>query len=100
LEDESRRQLIPHTSQAGEDAQRPGSVGLAFDHAWPFDNSVRNAPWAEYAILDTLNGAITVELHHVPFDVQTFIQVTLASGMPHAKWSAGEWGFNEYSQIK
>ncbi len=71
----------------------PGSVGLAFDHAWPFDNSVRNPPWAEYAIIDTLNGVLNVELHRVPFDVQTFIQVMLASGMPHAEWSAGKWGF-------
>jgi len=68
-----------------------GSVGLAFDHAWPFDDAVRNPPWAEYAIIDTLNGTLSVELHHVPFDVQTFIQITLASGMPHAEWAAGEW---------
>lgn len=23
----------------------PGSTGLAFDHAWPFDDTVRNPPW-------------------------------------------------------
>ncbi len=68
----------------------PGSVGLAFDHAWPFDNTVHNPPWAEYAIIDTLNGVLNVELHRVSFDVQTFIQVTLASGMPHAEWSTSE----------
>ncbi|HET8845207.1 MAG TPA: metallophosphoesterase family protein [Ktedonobacteraceae bacterium] len=69
----------------------PGSVGLAFNHTWPFDKTTRNPPWAEYAIIDTLNGGLNIELHRVPFDVQTFIQITLASGMPHARWSAGEW---------
>ena len=69
----------------------PGSVGLAFDHTWTFDATVRNPPWAEYAIIDTSNGFLNVEFHRVPFDVQTFIQATLASGMPHAEWSAGEW---------
>ncbi|MBO0794909.1 MAG: metallophosphoesterase family protein [Ktedonobacteraceae bacterium] len=66
----------------------PGSVGLAFDHAWPFDDAVQNPPWAEYAIIDTLNGVLNVELRRVSFDVQAFIQITLASGMPHAEWSA------------
>ncbi len=69
----------------------PGSVGLAFDHAWPFDAIVRNPPWAEYAIIDTSNGLLNVEFHRVPFDVQAFNEATLVSGMPHAEWSAGEW---------
>lgn len=69
----------------------PGSVGLAFDHGWPFDNTVRNPPWAEYAIIDALNDVLTIELHRVSFDVQRFIAVMLASGMPHAEWAAGEW---------
>lgn len=71
----------------------PGSVGLAFDHAWPFDNTTRNPPWAEYAIIDTFNGVLNVELLRVPFDVQTFHQIILASGMPHAEWFAHKWGF-------
>jgi predicted phosphodiesterase len=70
----------------------PGSVGLAFDQAWPFDTTVRNTPWAEYAIIDTLNGELTVEFHRVPFDIQSFVQVMLASGIPHAEWAAADWG--------
>ncbi len=69
-----------------------GSVGLAFDQAWPFDATARNAPWAEYAIIDTLDGGLAVELRRVPFDIQAFIQVMLASGMPHAEWAAEDWG--------
>lgn len=69
----------------------PGSVGLAVDQAWPFDDTVKHAPWAEYAMLDTTNGLLNVELHRVPFDVQAFLQLMLASGMPHAEWFAGTW---------
>lgn len=72
----------------------PGSVGLAFDHAWPFDATTRNAPWAEYAIIDTRDGALTAELHRAPFDVHAFIQVTLSSGMPHAEWAAADWALS------
>ncbi len=69
----------------------PGSVGLAIDRVSPL-NEVRNPPWAEYAIVDSEGDALRVELHRTPFDLQAFIQVTLTSGMPHAEWSAGEWG--------
>jgi putative phosphoesterase len=69
----------------------PGSVGLAFDHASPFNDGVHHPPWAEYAIIDTPHDGLNVELHRVPFDVQAFIQITLASGMPQAEWSAGHW---------
>lgn len=69
----------------------PGSVGLAYDHAWPFDNTVRKASWAEYAIIDTLNDVLSIQLYRVPFAVQPLIQAILASGMPHAEWSAEGW---------
>lgn len=69
----------------------PGSVGLAFDHAWPFDGATRNAPWAEYAIIDTRDGELNVELHRALFDIRAFLNVTLASGMPHAEWAAADW---------
>lgn len=72
----------------------PGSVGLAFDHAWPFDSATRNAPWAEYAIIDTHDGALTVELHRAPFDIHAYLQAMLASGMPHAEWAAADWALS------
>ncbi len=71
-----------------------GSVGLAFDRAWPFDTKVRNAPWAEYAIIDTRDGALKVELHRAPFDIQAFLQAMRASGMPHAEWAAADWALS------
>ena len=52
-------------------------------------------PWAEYAILDTTYNDLHVELFRVPFDIEKFVAITLASGMPHAQWSADEWNREE-----
>lgn len=68
----------------------PGSAGLAMDRTWPLDE-VRNIPWAEYAVIDAERAALNVELCRTPFDIHAFIDITLASGMPHAQWSANEW---------
>jgi len=69
----------------------PGSVGASIDRVFAPLENVRNAPWAEYAILDTTYNDLHVELFRAPFDIEKFIAATLASGMPHAEWSAGEW---------
>ena len=68
----------------------PGSVGLAFDPVWPFEDA-RNPPWGEYAIINIEGNSLNIELCRVPFDVQALIQAALTSGMPHADWWAGEW---------
>ena len=68
----------------------PGSVGLAIDRVSPFEQ-IRNAAWAEYAILSTGDGALNVEMYRIPFDLQAIIQAVLSSGMPHAEWWISEW---------
>ena len=68
----------------------PGSVGAALDRVSPL-NEVRNSPWAEYALVETNKNDLHVELFRLPFDVEKFIAITLASGMPHAEWSADQW---------
>lgn len=68
----------------------PGSVGLALDRAFP-TTEARNAPWAEYAIVDATTNSLSVELYRIPFDISSFIDVLLKSGMPHAEWWTGEW---------
>jgi putative phosphoesterase len=68
----------------------PGSVGLAIDRVSPFEE-IRNAAWAEYAILSTEDGSLSVEMYRVPFDLQAVIQAVLSSGMPHAEWWISEW---------
>lgn len=68
----------------------PGSVGLAMDRVSPLSN-IRQPAFAEYAIVEYDKTALQVELHRITFDLQTFIQVMNASGMPHAAWWASHW---------
>jgi putative phosphoesterase len=67
----------------------PGSVGLAFRRWWP--SEIRIAPWAEYAVVDDDGGRLAVELQRTAFDVDRFLELSAASGMPHADWWAGCW---------
>lgn len=68
----------------------PGSVGLAIDRVSPFAE-IRNAAWAEYAIISVEDGSLSVEMRRIPFDFQAVIQAVLSSGMPHAEWWISEW---------
>ena len=68
----------------------PGSVGLAIDRVSPFEE-IRNAAWAEYAIINIEDGSLSVEMHRIPFDFQAVIQAVLSNGMPHAEWWISEW---------
>jgi predicted phosphodiesterase len=67
----------------------PGSVGLPFSDWWP--NRVRIAPWAEYGVLCHEQGRLRVELRRTAFDVEALLRLSLASGMPHARWWAESW---------
>jgi predicted phosphodiesterase len=68
----------------------PGSVGLAVAALPPAD-PVRNAPWAEYAVLTAEDGRLEVALRRAPLDVDAVVRSALESGMPHAAWWAAEW---------
>lgn len=67
----------------------PGSVGLPFE-AWPPSSSTRVLPWAEYAILD-LDGQPSLDLRRTDYDVESVLQLTLESGVPHAEWWVDCW---------
>jgi hypothetical protein len=67
-----------------------GSVGLAMDRVSPL-SEIRQPAFAEYAIVEYDKTALQVELHRIAFDLQAFIQVMHASGMPHAAWWASHW---------
>jgi predicted phosphodiesterase len=68
----------------------PGSVGLAMDRVSPL-SEIRQPAFAEYAIVEYDKTTLQVELHRIAFDLQAFIQVMHASGMPHAAWWASHW---------
>jgi putative phosphoesterase len=68
----------------------PGSVGLAMDRVSPLSD-IRQPSFAEYAIIECGKTSLRVGLHRVVFDLQAFVQVMNASGMPHAAWWASRW---------
>ena len=61
----------------------PGSVGLAWDHQQAADPPLAD-PWAEYAILTADDHALAVEFRRVPYDVEAFVAIIEASGIPDA----------------
>jgi putative phosphoesterase len=66
----------------------PGSVGLPFAKQ---EQVMRISPWAEYAIIDSDDGLLSVELRRTAFDVDSLLELIRTSGMPHADWWAGLW---------
>jgi putative phosphoesterase len=68
----------------------PGSVGLPF-HSWPPEGEILMSPWAEYAILSSEEGRVSVELRRTPYDVDALLGLALETGMPHAGWWTSCW---------
>lgn len=67
----------------------PGSVGLPFER-WP-PSEARVLPWAEYAVLESRDGELSVDLRRADYDVGNLLEATLASGVPHARWWVDCW---------
>lgn len=60
-----------------------GSVGCPLQRM-PFEGMPRYLPWAEYAIVECLDGSLGIELRRVPMDLEVVKQAALASDMPGA----------------
>lgn len=69
----------------------PGSVGVAYRHDQP-DDHFRLDPWAEYALLSSLSGNLSLEFRRVPFDVERLVSVYNVSGRPFADLAIAEYG--------
>jgi predicted phosphodiesterase len=69
----------------------PGSVGVAYRHDQP-DDHFRLDPWAEYALLSSRSGNLSLEFRRIPFDVQLLISIYKTSGRPFAESSIAEYG--------
>jgi predicted phosphodiesterase len=67
----------------------PGSVGLPFRRGETGVMPI--SPWAEYGVVESEGGRLSVELRRTPFDIQGFLDVMRRSGMPHADWWAELW---------
>jgi len=69
----------------------PGSVGQPF-RAFPMPGSAPSLlPWAEYAILESANGATGMDLRRVPFDVAEYCRVITETGIPLKDWLLEEY---------
>ena len=62
----------------------PGSVGFAYSHNQP-DGQFLADSWAEYAILMSDMGQISLEFRRVPFDASELIRIYRESGRPFAE---------------
>jgi putative phosphoesterase len=81
-------QLVrPHESTL---VVNPGSVGLPF-RSRPLNGEVHMSPWAEYAILTIEGRRVSTELRRAPYDVAGLLELTVAVGMPHARWWVDCW---------
>lgn len=69
----------------------PGSVGLAYDHEQEDDEDARLSPWAEYAIVDSDDDHLSIELHRAPFDPAEVVRAIEASGRPHGAQLERGW---------
>lgn len=64
----------------------PGSVGNAFVSAAVTDTEPELLPWAEYAIIEWIDGHISVDLRRLQFDIPALIDVLEASALPIKEW--------------
>lgn len=61
----------------------PGSVGCPLEQM-PFEGMPRYLPWAEYAIVNWIDGSLSIDLRRVFFDLDATKQAALKSNMPDA----------------
>ena len=67
-----------------------GSVGQPFDHR-PFEDEPRLLPCAQYAIVNWIDAALSIDLRWVPIDLDAVKQAALASSMPDVDWWVNWW---------
>jgi predicted phosphodiesterase len=64
----------------------PGSVGSPFKTAYQAGIRPVLLPWAEYGILEYKDGAMSVDLRRVPFDMAVYTKMLKESDMPSRDW--------------
>ncbi|HST03433.1 MAG TPA: metallophosphoesterase family protein [Chloroflexia bacterium] len=72
----------------------PGSVGVTYDRHQPEEN-VQLDHWAEYAVLTSHEGRLSLEFRRVPVDVDKRVETLIASGRPYADSYAAQYGVRD-----
>lgn len=68
----------------------PGSVGLPYNRHLPEDE-FHIDPLAEYAVLSSHEGRISLDLRRVPYDVPRLLNIYKSSGRPHNESIVPYW---------
>lgn len=68
----------------------PGSVGMPYNRHMP-EESFHLDPWAEYAVLTSQEGRISLDLRRVPYDVSRLLDTYRTSGRPHIEGLVSHW---------
>ncbi len=67
-----------------------GSVGVPFERGSVVKQD-RHPPWSEYAIVDSRDENLAIELRRVPLDVTAVVRAARESGMPYVDAWIAEW---------
>lgn len=67
-----------------------GSVGMPFEQAL-FIHAPRYLPWAEYAIVQVVDGIINIDLRRIPVDLEAVRQSATNSNFPDAEDWIKNW---------
>jgi putative phosphoesterase len=67
----------------------PGSVGLSYDFALVHEDVVRFDPWAAYAVVELLDGRLSLEFRRAPFDPHAVADAIEASDLPDKRRAEG-----------
>ena len=68
----------------------PGSVGFAYRHDQP-EGTFRADPWAEYALLASQGGRLSLEFCRVPYDVAPLLEAYNTGGRPYGERAAAQY---------
>ncbi len=72
-----------------------GSVGLPGVNAGsPELPDNQHVHWAEYGVLSSESGRLSIELRRIPLDMAAVLQAGTHSGMPHIEWWLQKWENN------
>jgi predicted phosphodiesterase len=75
----------------GRPVVNPGSVGSAFFAPSLSPTRPTLLPWAEYGLIDTARDLLSVDLRRVRFDLDAFLRILDASGLPMKDWWRGQY---------
>ncbi len=68
-----------------------GSVGMPFEDALFTGGPPRIYPWAEYGLVSSSGGKLTVDLRRVPYDFERYADAVRSSSMPVREWWLDQW---------